>query len=189
MLCMWEGHHCRKKPERPLWRAAWGMSGTISRWEGLTTREQTWRYSELWNYVESARITWPLLTSIGVDAVLRHGCQSHTSSLHWAASSLHGEVHIISISPELCLLINILKYYQKSLYFHLFPDVLTQWHFQACWKWVWVTSPSIKTGGVIWRILRTFMKNFSGRWRSLWWLWPMMPVSFCKMTGDDLSFL
>ena len=160
MLCMWEDHRCRKKPDRLLWRAAWWMSGPISRWEGLT-----WLITRIWNYGDSAHIIWPLLTSIGVDAVLCHGCQSHTSSLHRAASSLHGEVLIISISPEPSSTSSPMT--KNSAFSHLFPDVLIQWHLQECWKWVWATSPSIKTGGVIWRILRTFMKNFSGRWRSL----------------------
>lgn len=33
MLYMWEGRHCRRRPERPLWRGTWWMSGTTSRSE------------------------------------------------------------------------------------------------------------------------------------------------------------
>lgn len=35
---------------------------------------------------------WALLTSAGVDAVLRHGCRGHTSSLLRTAATFHGEV-------------------------------------------------------------------------------------------------
>lgn len=111
MLCMWEGHHYRRKPERPLLREAWRTSGTTSRSEtSYWSREhkpEDVQIIEISTYIHTY-IIWLLLTSTGVDAVLRHGCWSHSSSLHRAASSIFGEVLISNITHDPNLLISIL---------------------------------------------------------------------------------
>lgn len=181
MLCMWEGRHCRRRPERLLWRAAWRMSGTISRSEIRWILSVSDHTPDLFKIqgplhcfiLKYWPMIWALLASTGVNAVLRHGCWSHASSLHRTATSLHWEVW--NPNPQtfsldsLCQLFVHMHFMQSDATCP-FKGVLIQWRWQACWRWVWATFLSIRTGGGTCKIPRTLMKNSSGRWRSLWWL-------------------
>lgn len=106
MLYMWEGRHCRRRPERPLWRGTWWMSGTTSRSETFShvpnqivshqmySNDKVHR-TDLFVFVMKYRqIIGALSPSTGVNAILRHGCWSDTSSPGRAAAPFHGEVSV-----------------------------------------------------------------------------------------------
>lgn len=105
-LCMWEGRHCRRRPERRLWRAAWWMSGTTFRSETydlyqirlsgtivqMYSNDKVF-LTDLFVFIMKYRqIIRVLSPSTGVNAVLRHGCWSYASSPRRTAAPFHGEV-------------------------------------------------------------------------------------------------